>query len=75
MKALVSSAKAKATEILTREKARMDLLAETLLQKETLSAAEVRTLLDLPAPAPKEESGEEKAVPPETPQTPETATA
>ncbi|MBO4304492.1 MAG: cell division protein FtsH, partial [Lentisphaeria bacterium] len=75
VKALVSSAKAKATEILSREKARMDLLAETLLQKETLSAAEVRTLLDLPAPAPKEESGEEKAVPPETPQTPETATA
>ncbi|MBP5183342.1 MAG: AAA family ATPase, partial [Lentisphaeria bacterium] len=73
VKALVSSAKAKATEILSREKARMDLLAETLLKKETLSAAEVRTLLDLPAPAPKEESGEEKAA--SAPETPETATA
>ena len=50
VKALVTAAKAKATDILTREKARMDLLAETLLEKETLSAAEVRILLDLPAP-------------------------
>ena len=50
VKALVTAAKAKATDILSREKARMDLLAETLLEKETLSAAEVRLLLDLPAP-------------------------
>ena len=35
----------------------MDLLAETLLEKETLSAAEVRVLLDLPAP---EKEGEDK---------------
>ncbi|MBR2363839.1 MAG: ATP-dependent zinc metalloprotease FtsH [Lentisphaeria bacterium] len=51
VKALVTAAKAKATDILTREKARMDLLAETLLEKETLSAAEVRVLLNLPDPA------------------------
>lgn len=50
VKALVSAAKAKASDILGREKARMDLLAETLLEKETLSASEVRILLDLPSP-------------------------
>ena len=62
VKALVSAAKAKATDILGREKARMDLLAETLLEKETLSASEVRILLDLPAP-----EKEEKADTPEEP--------
>ena len=62
VKALVSAAKAKATDILGREKARMDLLAETLLEKETLSASEVRLLLDLPAP-----EKEEKADTPEEP--------
>lgn len=55
VKKLVTSAKETATEILTREKARMDLLAETLLVKETLSVAEVRTLLDLPNPEKEED--------------------
>ena len=62
VKALVTAAKAKATDILTREKARMDLLAETLLEKETLSAAEVRVLLDLPAPEKdREDKGDDPA--------------
>ena len=58
VKKLVTSAKDTATAILTREKARMDLLAETLLVKETLSVAEVRTLLDLPLPVKEEAPGE-----------------
>ncbi len=64
VKALVTAAKAKATDILSREKARMDLLAETLLEKETLSAAEVRLLLDLPAPEKEDEDKEEAAAAP-----------
>ena len=45
---LVNDAHARAIAVLTRERARLDKLAQELLDKETLSAAEVYALLDIP---------------------------
>ena len=61
IKKLVSQAKETATKILTEQRERLDKLANALLEKETMDAAEIRTLLDLPAPAPAPE--EEKPAP------------
>jgi len=49
IKSLVSEAKARAVRILTEQRERLDKLANALLEKETMDAAEIRTLLDLPA--------------------------
>ena len=59
IKKLVSNAKETATKILTEQRERLDKLANALLEKETMDAAEIRTLLDLP-PAP---AAEEKPAP------------
>jgi len=48
IKKLVSNAKAHATQILTEQRARLDKLANALLERETMDAAEIRELLDLP---------------------------
>ena len=48
IKKLVSDAKAHATQILTEQRERLDKLANALLEKETMDAAEIRALLDLP---------------------------
>ena len=50
IKGLVSGAKKRATRILTEQRERLDKLALALLEKETMDAAEIRQLLDLPAP-------------------------
>ncbi|MBQ9336806.1 MAG: ATP-dependent zinc metalloprotease FtsH [Lentisphaeria bacterium] len=50
IKRLVSGAKDQATRILTEQRERLDKLANALLEKETMDAAEIRALLDLPAP-------------------------
>ena len=49
IKSLVSDAKARAVSILTEQRERLDKLAKALLEKETMDAAEIRALLDLPA--------------------------
>ena len=56
IKKLVSDAKAHATQILTEQRERLDKLANALLEKETMDAAEIRQLLDLPEPVKKEEA-------------------
>ena len=66
IKKLVSGAKAHAARILTEQRARLDKLANALLEKETMDVAEIRTLLDLPEeksaePAPAAEAGTEPA--------------
>ena len=50
IKRLVSGAKAQAARILTEQRERLDKLAGALLEKETMDAAEIRTLLNLPQP-------------------------
>lgn len=50
IKGLVSGAKERATRILTEQRERLDKLALALLEKETMDAAEIRKLLDLPVP-------------------------
>lgn len=49
IKGLVSGAKERATRILTEQRERLDKLALALLEKETMDAAEIRQLLDMPA--------------------------
>ena len=49
IKKLVSEAKAHAAQILNEQRERLDKLANALLEKETMDAAEIRLLLDLPA--------------------------
>ena len=49
IKKLVSNAKAHAAQILTEQRSRLDKLANALLEKETMDAAEIRVLLDLPS--------------------------
>jgi len=48
VKKIIDEAYVRAKEILVRERKRLDLLANTLLEKETLEAKEVRELLSLP---------------------------
>ncbi len=50
VKRIIFECKQRATDILTRERERLDKLANALLEKETLSAHEIRVLLDLPDP-------------------------
>jgi len=49
IKRLVMEAKSHAEKILTEQRERLDKLAQTLLEKETMDVAEIRTLLNLPA--------------------------
>ena len=56
IKKLVSDAKAHATQILTEQRERLDKLANALLEKETMDAADIRQLLELPEPVKKEEA-------------------
>ena len=69
IKKLVSDAKAHATQILTEQRERLDKLANALLEKETMDAAEIRVLLDLPdeksaTPAPESAPAAPAAEPP-----------
>ena len=64
IKSLVSAARERAVSILTQQRERLDKLANALLEKETMDAAEIRTLLDLPAD---DKSSAEPAAPAETP--------
>ncbi len=48
VKSLITTAHQKAKEILERERKRLEKLAETLLERETLSVYEVEELLELP---------------------------
>ena len=48
IKKLVSNAKDRAMQILTEQRERLDRLANALLEKETMDAAEIRQLLELP---------------------------
>ena len=50
VKRIVVEAKERATRILTENRDRLDKLALALLEKETISAADIRKLLDLPDP-------------------------
>ena len=69
IKRLVSGAKEQATRILTEQRERLDKLANALLEKETMDAAEIRALLDLPAPG-ETPAPAEPAQPAETPAEP-----
>ena len=46
---IIAEAYTKATSTLTQSRDKLDLLAKTLLEKETMEAADVRRLLSLPA--------------------------
>ena len=59
VKRIVVEAKERATRILTENRDRLDKLALALLEKETIGAAEIRQLLDLPAPADNKAAAEE----------------
>ena len=48
IKKLVSNARERARQILTEQRDRLDKLANALLEKETMDAAEIRQLLELP---------------------------
>ncbi len=58
VKHLLDEAKAFAEQALNENKGRLEKLAQELLEKETLDAAEIRKLLDLPAPVKPEEATE-----------------
>lgn len=51
IKRLIGEAYERAHKILTEHRQKLDLLATTLMHKETMDAAEVRQLLSIPAPA------------------------
>ena len=63
IKKLVSNAKAQATQILTEQRERLDKLANALLEKETMDAAEIRQLLDLPSAGSDAQAGQPPAEP------------
>ena len=48
MKRIISECKARATKIVTEQRERLDKLANALLERETISGADIRKLLDLP---------------------------
>jgi cell division protease FtsH len=48
VKRIISECKARATKIVTEQRERLDKLANALLERETISAADIRKLLDLP---------------------------
>ncbi|MDD5697892.1 MAG: ATP-dependent zinc metalloprotease FtsH [Victivallaceae bacterium] len=52
VKKIIDEASAKAYEILTTHKAQLETLAKELLEKETLTIAEIRTLLNMPGKEP-----------------------
>ena len=68
IKRLVMEAKAAATKILTEHRDELDKLAQALLEKETMDAAEIRELLGMPPrvpdadpdPAPKQDPAAEE---------------
>ncbi|MCC6477250.1 ATP-dependent zinc metalloprotease FtsH [bacterium] len=51
IRAIVEGAEKRACDILSRERQRLDTLSATLVEKESLSGEEIRTLLGLPDPA------------------------
>lgn len=77
IKRIVQMCKERATKILTEQRARLDALANALLEKETLSAEEIHELLELPFEMPGSEQETDKsasapteATAQETPKTP-----
>ena len=48
VKRIISECKARATQIITEQRERLDKLANALLERETISGADIRKLLDLP---------------------------
>jgi cell division protease FtsH len=48
VKRIISECKARATKIVTEQRERLDKLANALLERETISGADIRKLLDLP---------------------------
>lgn len=48
VKRIISECKARATKIVTEQRERLDKLANALLERETISGADIRRLLDLP---------------------------
>jgi len=48
VKRIISECKARATKIVTEQRERLDRLANALLERETISGADIRKLLDLP---------------------------
>ncbi|MBO4632690.1 MAG: cell division protein FtsH, partial [Lentisphaeria bacterium] len=61
IKRLVSSAKEHAARILTEQRERLDKLANALLEKETMDAVEIRSLLNLPQSDAQQEAHTETA--------------
>ena len=77
VKALVDAAYAKATQLLNDNRDRLELLAKTLLEKETLDGREVESLLGLEREHPEETAKPEEPAAPseETPKTEDTPQA
>jgi cell division protease FtsH len=48
VKRIISECKARAAKIVTEQRERLDKLANALLERETISGADIRKLLDLP---------------------------
>ena len=54
VKRIIGECKARATKIITEQRERLDKLANALLERETISGADIRKLLDLPPEEEKE---------------------